>query len=85
MPYLRVLDDLRIALHRRMPDLQRLQTGNPLGGCSGLQPLRDELRNLVLAGPGILVGEGCQTRLFEGPRQCAQGDSDKARWPSIVA
>ena len=83
--HLRVVDDRGIALHRRVPDLLRLHARDPFGGGRVLQASRDQLADLVLPRPGVLLGEGREPRLADRLGSSASGESDSARWPSLVA
>src|SRR5882724_1592628 len=67
--YLRVLEEIGIALHARVPDLRSLHTRAPVFGALGLQPRGDDLADLVLPAPGVLVGEGGQPRLLDRLRE----------------
>ncbi len=62
---LRVVGDLGIALHRRLPDLQRLHARAPVGRGRRLQPLGDQPGDLVLPGPAVLVAERSEPRLVQ--------------------
>src|SRR5262249_29224972 len=54
---LRILDEVGIALHPRVPDLRPLHACAPVLVGFQLQPRGDDLADLVLAAPGVLVGE----------------------------
>src|SRR5262245_66516173 len=65
MPDLRIADDLRVVLHRRMPDLARLHEAHPFRGRPGREAMGDELPDLVLLAPGVLVAKVGEPRLAD--------------------
>src|SRR6516164_3586625 len=65
VPHLCILEDLFVGLHAGVPDLRLLHAPAPFVAGFRLQPRRDEFADLVLPGPGVVLGERGQPRLIE--------------------